>query len=406
MELLASSRYGVKCNYPLELTQVRTLNALYQPLIGHEGVSLYLTLCSDVKQLSLARTCCPVNRILKVMGMSLKSFNDSLKKLEALQLVKTYIYKDQETFLFEINPPLEPLRFMENSVLNTLLKDRLGEEDYNRTIMNFKIPILSTEEYQDISSRFGEVFEIVREEEKFTVMAKSIINRPENRIFDWDYKQFEEGLATYQIPGKLISDKLKERIIQLGSLYRVDPITMLSLVRQSYDNSEINVDRLAQLALSHYDLVEPVTIENAYRYEPSNNASGSTPEDRHIHYLKTSSPFEVLQDHQGGMEPVKRDLKVIESVMSQLGLNVGVMNVLIEFTLMVCDNKIVKNFMEAHGASWRRYKIETVEQAIDKAREYKMQGSSPVIEFDSDLSAPTTDSAADIDIEDILDTFN
>lgn len=407
MELLASSQYGIKGNYPLEVTQVKTLYMLYQPLIGYEGVTLYLTLASDVKQLSLSRATSLVSRILKITGMSLKSFNDALKKLEALKLVTTYLYQDNQRYLLEINPPLEPLKFLENSILNTLLKDRLGEDDYAKTVLNYKIPIIKEEFYQDVSSRFGDVFEIVTEGQQLSIASKSIINKPQNRIFEWDYSSFEQELANYQIPAKIITPKIKERIIQLGHLYQVDVLAMLAIVRQSLDGSQVNLDQVARLAQDHYELVEPRTIENVYRYQPVSPQQLNDVKDKHLYYLKTASPFEILQDHQGGVEPVRRDLQVVEAIMSSLRLNVEVMNVLIEFTLMVCDNKIVKAFMETHGASWRRSKIETAEQAIAKAREYRNYQSASTIKIDDDKAAseykPSVDES---DLEEILDSFN
>ena len=407
MELLASSQYGIKCNYPLEITQVKTLNMLYQPLVGHEGVSLYLTLASDVKQLSLCKATALVSRVLKITGMSLKSFNDALKKLEALKLVTTYLYQDDQRYLFEINPPLEPLKFFENSILNTLLKERLGEDDYAKTVLNYKIPIIKESTYQDVSARFGDVFELVMQGEQFQAKPKSIINKPQNRIFDWDYQSFEQELANYQIPAKIITAKVKERIIQLGHLYRVDALTMLSIVRQAIHDEKIDLEMVATLAQNHYELVEPATIENVYRYAPVTPGNLGEVKDKHLYYLKTASPFEVLQDHQGGVEPVKRDLQVVESVMSSLQLNVEVMNVLIEFTLMVCDNKIVKAFMETHGASWRRSKIETAQDAIAKAREYRNYQSGATIKIDDAKPAeqykPSLDQS---DLDDILDSFN
>ncbi len=407
MDLLASSQYGIKCNYPLEIVQVKTLNMLYQPLIGHEGVSLYLTLASDVKQLSLSKSTSLVSRILKITGLSLKSFNDALKKLEALKLVSTYLYQDNERYLFEINPPLEPLKFFENGILNTLLKERLGEDDYAKTVLNYKIPIVKSKDYQDVSARFGDVFEIVSQGEQFVAQAKSIINKPKNRIFEWDYESFEKELGSYQIPAKIISPKIKERIIQLGHLYQVDATTMLSIVRQSIDANAIDLETLTRLARNHYELIEPATIENVYRYAPVSPAQLGDVKDKHLYYLKTASPFEILQDHQGGVEPVKRDLQAVESVMTSLQLNVEVMNVLIEFTLMVCDNKIVKAFMDTHGASWRRSKIETAEQAIAKAREYRsfQNGSTIKIEDDS-TTKDYKPSLNQSDLDDILDSFN
>ena len=61
----------------------------------------------------------------------------------------------------------------------------------------------------------------------------------------------------------------------------------------------------------------------------------------------------------GGKEPLKRDLQVVESVLTTLQLEPGVVNVLIETTLQKCNQSLPKNFIEALGSQWKRKKIKT-----------------------------------------------
>ncbi len=51
----------------------------------------------------------------------------------------------------------------------------------------------------------------------------------------------------------------------------------------------------------------------------------------------------------GGKEQLKRYLQVIESLLTTLQLEPGVINVLIETTLEKCNQSLPKNFMEALG---------------------------------------------------------
>ena len=77
----------------------------------------------------------------------------------------------------------------------------------------------------------------------------------------------------------------------------------------------------------------------------------------------------------GGKEPLKRDLQVIESLLTTLELEPGVINVLIETTLEKCNQSLPKSFMEALGSQWKRKKIQTVKEAIDEGKAYlKYQG--------------------------------
>ena len=72
----------------------------------------------------------------------------------------------------------------------------------------------------------------------------------------------------------------------------------------------------------------------------------------------------------GGKEPLKRDLQVVESVLTTLQLEPGVVNVLIETTLQKCNQSLPKNFIEALGSQWKRKKIKTVQEAIEEGKAY------------------------------------
>ena len=97
---------------------------------------------------------------------------------------------------------------------------------------------------------------------------------------------------------------------------------------------------------------------------------GDSSLQQHIYYLENISPYDLLKDKMGGKEPLKRDLQVIESVLTSLQLEPGVVNVLIETTLQKCNQSLPKNFIEALGSQWKRKKIKTVQEAIEEGKAY------------------------------------
>ena len=48
-------------------------------------------------------------------------------------------------------------------------------------------------------------------------------------------------------------------------------------------------------------------------------------------YLDSITPYELLRDKQGGKEPVFHDLKIVETLMTQLALQPAVVNVILEY---------------------------------------------------------------------------
>ena len=82
-------------------------------------------------------------------------------------------------------------------------------------------------------------------------------------------------------------------------------------------------------------------------------------------YLDSITPYELLRQKQGGKEPIFHDLKIVETLMVQLGLKPAVVNVLIEYVLGKNNNQLSKNYCETIGSTLSRNHIETAMDAYE-----------------------------------------
>lgn len=120
----------------------KTLLQLYQPIMGMEAVSLYMTLYSELDQITLTKSPSLISRLCKMTGFSLNELSQSLSKLEAIGLMSSYKKKSQENrFLFDLKIPYLPHEFLNHPILNDLLQQRLKDEYkkqflYLRSIMS------------------------------------------------------------------------------------------------------------------------------------------------------------------------------------------------------------------------------------------------------------------------------
>ena len=113
----------------LDLTGYKTVLQLYQPLIGMEATALYLTLNSELDQMTLTKSPSLISRLCKLSGFSLNSLQESFDKLEAVGLVCSYVKQTNDNrYLFDLKMPLSPQEFINHQILNRLLKDRLKDE--------------------------------------------------------------------------------------------------------------------------------------------------------------------------------------------------------------------------------------------------------------------------------------
>ena len=95
-----------------------------------------------------------------------------------------------------------------------------------------------------------------------------------------------------------------------------------------------------------------------------------------IYTFETTSPYNFLKSKNNGSKPTDRDLKLIENLRVDLELQPAVINVLLDYALMVNNNKLNKNFIETIAGQWKRLNIETAEEAINQAlKESKKKAS-------------------------------
>lgn len=372
-ELLTSDIYQVRSSYMLDLTGYKTLLQLYQPLLGMEATALYLTLNSELDQMTLTKSPALISRLCKICGFSLNSLQDAFNKLEAVGLVCSYVkQKNDNRYLFDLQMPLSPQEFMNHRILNSLLKERLKDE-YEKTVATFQVYNVNLNDYQEITSSFTDVFEIHLNDKK-VLQAKKYKQKIHNSIENnYDLTLFYQGLENLQLSKKMFTADDEKAIQQLGILYHINALDMQDLVKQSMVENHLNSRLLAQNCRNYYDLKIPEKFTEVFHKQSpllQSEKQGESSLQKHIYYLENISPYDLLKDKMGGKEPLKRDLQVIESVLTTLQLEPGVVNVLIETTLQKCDQSLPKNFIEALGSQWKRKKIKTVQEAIEEGKAY------------------------------------
>ena len=369
-KLLTSDVYQVRSSYMLDLTGYKTVLQLYQPLIGMEATALYLTLNSELDQMTLTKSPSLISRLCKLSGFSLNSLQESFDKLEAVGLVCSYVKQTNDNrYLFDLKMPLSPQEFINHQILDRLLKDRLKDE-YEKTIAIFQTYNVNLNDYQE---SFTDVFEI-HHHEKNILKEKKYKQKIQNSIENsYDLTLFYQGIENLQLSKKMFDQEDEKIIQQLGILYHINALDMQDLVKQSMIENHLNSRLLAQNCRNYYDLKMPEKFTEVFHKQSpllQSEKQGESSLQKHIYYLENISPYDLLKDKTGGKEPLKRDLQVVESVLTTLQLEPGVVNVLIETTLQKCNQSLPKNFIEALGGQWKRKKIKTVQEAIEEGKAY------------------------------------
>ncbi len=360
--------YYAEFSYPLDSLQSDILVFLYEPLIGRNAYSLYMTLFTEAKRMERFHRECPLLRLLTYTDLTIDEFEECIKRLEGIGLIKTY--QKESVYLYRLRSPLSLKSFFKNQLLTTLLQRTLGKDEYNKTINYFRLAGENTKDYKEITSSFKDVYSIhLSEKRPLTSNGSFLTYKEGNPTIDYDLSLFYESLSDYQIPLKILEPSLNY-IKQLAVVYSIDNIALVNIVRESIVENKFDRKIFKEKCIAFYSIDSTSKLTEVYHTQPISQQSemGQDKLSRHLHYLETVSPYQLLKNKMGGQEPIFHDLSIAETLMTQLGLSPGVVNVLIEYVLGNNDNKLSRSYCETIGASWRRKRITTVKEAYEAAR--------------------------------------
>lgn len=408
MTLYMSDLYRIEIHYPLDEVSLDILYYLYQPLMGSSALHSYMMLYTEGKRMSRFLQPSPLSRIITYTSISLDEFDKNIKKLEALGLLKTYVKtsNDLTCYVYVLLSPLSVRAFFANPILSSLFKESLSEDDYKKTIQYFKVSIEDKSGYEEITSSFTDVFEVVYQKQRRVLQVKDVKEKVTGDVeVNYDFDSLKKHLIEYQVPLSLIDQKTMNYVGGLALTYSVDPLTLASLIKDACSSKGLDRAYFKTKLKEYCDVHVTSSFKEIYHKQPlvyHSAQGGNDPLTLHMKYLDTITPYDFLKEKQGGSEPVLHDLSIVETLMVQLGLKPAVVNMIIEYVLGNNDNRLSKSYCEAIGSSMARKNVQT---AMDAYRELT-QSKEEVTENQERKEASLVESELEMDeVEMILAEF-
>lgn len=394
-ELSPNDSWSVTTVRPLQTAEIGALLHLYQPIIGTDAVSLYVTLCMQGEFHTGSESPLHTHRFLMgLLYLPLDQVLDARHRLEGVGLLNTYRIEEElgRTFRYEMIPPLEPHDFFQTDVLSITLMNRLGKERF-RWVRERFCPVKRQHGNQatDVTKKFYEVF---------TSLAPSELVPPKgsearNVLTEWKVGSAGETKAGPSFTGykldwewltvqassigslERLSEAEREKICEWAFLYQLNE-RALSKALQSPDiydeQNNLALSRLHEYIKQEYRFRHgqaPEIRELKKRVEDeqgkparSVQQEADNIEEVHRRWLEKLSPLELLERyHRGGKVP-EADVKLVEELYEEYGLPFGVINVLLEFVLLTNDYKLPRPLVEKIAGHWKRVPdLQTVEDA-------------------------------------------
>ncbi len=137
----------------------KIITLLYQPIIGSIAVNLYFTFWSLYENNKLLER--NHYQLMTSMQLKLETIVLAREKLEGIGLLKTYYKKSSiNNFVYEIYKPLNAYEFFTSPLLNTLLMNNVGKEQYETIVNEFKKDYFDLTGYDNITCSFNEIFKM------------------------------------------------------------------------------------------------------------------------------------------------------------------------------------------------------------------------------------------------------
>ena len=353
---------------------------LYQPIIGSVATSLYFTLWSYLDKSETMSKDWTHHHLMTSMRVRLSDIKQAFEKLEAIGLIKTYLKKDNiNSYVYQIFSPLQAVEFLNNPILSTTLYNNVGANEYNKIIEYFKMPKINLKEYEEITSKFSDVFESTNIS-SFDNMVEELKQNNFNKVevlSKIDIDSIIASLPEEIFNSKCLTKETKSFLHKLAFIYNFDDEKMADLIRNSLnDKKGINKKLLQENARRVYQFENSGKLPSlAYRTQPEylrKPVGDSSNKAKIIYQFETTTPYDFMCSKYNGSRPSKKDLEILEYLIIDMNLQPGVVNVLIDYVLKINNNKLTHNFVEAIASQWAKSKVNTVEAAMRLAeKEYK-----------------------------------
>lgn len=378
-KILPADTYIVVNKTIITVEDKKKITMLYQPIIGHTAVSLYLTLIDDLEKNDLMSKELTHHHLVTTMQLKLGDIVIAREKLEAVGLLKSYIKQENvNNFVYVLYSPLSVNDFLNHPILSIALYNNIGKKEYDMLVNNFKIPKINLKDYEDITATFSSVFTSINRNvslENDNIVTKNIGTLKIDDKVDFDL--LISSIPKSMVSEKCFNDDTKNLINSLAFTYNIDDLNMQGLVRDSINEKGlIDKNELTKNCRNFYEFDNagrlPTLIyskQPEYLKSPKGDTSNWA---KQVYTFENVTPNDYLRSKYKNGEPTMRELSIIEDLMVKQKLKPGVVNVLISYVLKVNNNKFTKSYVETVASQWSRMNIETVEDAMKVAeKEHK-----------------------------------
>lgn len=359
MNLQVQDKYIIE--WPEEEQDWRSLYRVYQRLIGASALALYGFLWHGRQNKQEE----DIQSLCDAMSVTLAKCDQDLTRLEQFDLLEIYVSYNKlgNHYIFKLKPALHVHDFLKHEVFGRLFIQVCGASQYEYILEQNTSNALSKEGYEIIRHPVDKAFLqnwTTQAEQKFVGQEAPKNNRQD---LSFDIKTFLVECSLILFPKHYRTQTAIDAIKEIGSIYGISVRRMVELVGKAYvaNENSLNIKRLRSLASK--EVVSDVPVVNSpYEYPP-------------VIFLK-----KLRKD----IEPTALEKYLLNQLVSVMGLNPQVVNVLIEASFKANRQVINTRNVEMIAMQWATLNINTLEKAKAQASQSFKSNTKRRVEKTSD----------------------
>jgi|GEM_PF-1427681 len=346
---------------PIDL---QALTLLYQPIMGVDAFSLYMTLLSLPKMTAQKH-----HLLLQITGENMGRLMDRRYKLEAMGLLDSY--QSESSITYFLKQPLSIKQFFGDAIMRAFLYVKLGAQDFNtlRLMLIKEETVLAGEK---VTKRFDEVFDVrplsrIEQHSQVAWASEKLVQGIEVAPI-FDEVTLRAVLVKKGISPEIITPDLIRILNEFAFLYKFDVHELSRLVFDALiPDGTVDILKMKNLARMQFQLMSKgENVQVVVKEEQIGNDSVSSQEKEDIISFMEQSPVEFLRFKSAGKPPVPADIRLVEWLYTDQGMPAGVVNVLVDYVLDYTNGSLPKQLIEKIAGQWQRQGINTTQKAMNQ----------------------------------------
>ncbi|MBR4470065.1 MAG: DnaD domain protein [Erysipelotrichaceae bacterium] len=356
--MIGKDLYKIEVNAELSSQRLKSLVFFYGPLVGNDALVMYEYLVLKGSSVAFEE----INELLMALNLSVDDFEFYCIKLNEYRLMKTL--KQSNRYIFVFNNPLEIPQFIKDDILVRDFILKTSGEHYRELTSQVYMESDHTG-FEDVSRTLS-----MENLSEWKAENESYLKKKEEKPFEFDtmfdVNVFLKDISTNLLPMRFRTKENLRQMAILADLYNI-----------SYDKMRTYLPRVARTDSDHFDL-------DALRYMCMNARSEYYESEKGSY---DAPCLRFLMSLQDGKEVTDYDKKIIYNLSNRYHLAPAVINVLLEYGLKNCDNRLIENYLYPIASDLHRNDIRNAKDALNRL-------SKPYDRSKKEEKIPTYDSSA------------